>query len=43
MEEENPKIITTTKAEKVKDPRRVELEKRLGAISKEARERKAME
>ena len=43
MEEENSKIITTTKAEKVKDPRRVELGKRLGAISKEARERKAME
>ena len=43
MEEENPKIITTTKAEKIKDPRRVELKRRLGAISKEVRERKAME
>ena len=43
MEEENSKIITTTKVEKIKDPRRVELRKRLGAISKEARERKAME
>ena len=37
MEEQNSKIITT-KAEKVRDPRRVELGKRLGAISREARE-----
>ena len=43
MIEENSKIITTTKVEKVKDPGRVELGKRLRAISKEARERKAME
>ena len=43
MEEEGPKVITATKVEKVKDPRRVELGKRLGAISKEAKARKARE
>ena len=43
MEEEKSKITTTANTEKVKDPRRVELGKRLGSISKEARERKARE
>ena len=43
MEEEKPKVITATKVEKVKDPRRVELGKRLGAISRKAKERKARE
>ena len=43
MEEERRKVITATKVEKVKDPRRVELGKRLGAISREAKERKARE
>ena len=43
MGEEEPKIITAPKTEKVKDPRRVELGKRLGAISKEAKVRKARE
>ena len=43
MEEEKSNVITTTKVEKVKDPKRVKLGKRLGAISKEARERKARE
>ena len=41
MEEEKPKVITATKVEKVKDPRRVALGKRRGAISREAKERKA--
>ena len=40
---EEPKVITAPKTEKVKDPRRVELGKRLGAISKEAKARKARE
>ena len=40
MGEESHKI-TATKAEKVKDPRRVEQGKRLAAISLEAKERKA--
>ena len=43
MEEEGPEVITATKVEKVKDPRRVELGKRLGAISREAKARKARE
>ena len=43
MGEEEPKVITAPKREKVKDPRRVELGKRLGAISKEAKARKARE
>ena len=43
MEEEGPKVITAPKTEKVKDPRRVELGKRLGAISKKAKARKARE
>ena len=41
MEEEKPKVITATKVEKVKDPRRVALGRRRGAISREAKERKA--
>ena len=40
---DEPKVITAPKTEKVKDPRRVELGKRLGAISKEAKARKARE
>ena len=40
---EKPKVITAPKMEKIKDPRRVELGKRLGAISKEAKARKARE
>ena len=43
MEEEKPKVITATKVKKVKDPRRVELGKRLGAISRETKARKARE
>ena len=41
MGDEKPKVITAPKTEKVKDPRRVKLGKRLGAISKEAKARKA--
>ena len=37
MEEEKSKITTTANTEKGKDPRRVELGKRLGAISKKQR------
>ena len=40
---EESKVITAPKTEKVKDPRRVELGKRLGVISKEAKARKARE
>ena len=43
MGDEEPKVITAQKTEKVKDPRGVELGKRLGAISKEAKARKARE
>ena len=43
MGEEEPKVITAPKMEKVKDPRRVELGKRLGAISNEAKACKARE
>ena len=42
MGEEEPKI-TTTSVEKVKNPKRVEQGKRLAAISKEAKARKAAE
>ena len=43
MGEEEPKVITAPKTEKVKDPRRVEFGKRLKAISREAKARKVME
>ena len=43
MEEGRPKVIIEAKVEKVKDQRRVDLGKRLGAISREAKERKARE
>ena len=38
-----PKITSTEKSEKIKDPRRVEAGKRLAAISREAKEIKATE
>ena len=38
MSVEENKITTVEKSEKVKDPRKVELGKRLGKISKEAKE-----
>ena len=42
MEGENKETkITSVEKEKVKDPRRVEQEKKLAAISREAKERKA--
>ena len=44
MSEKQPlvsKITTVEKTEKVKDPRKVELGKRLTKISREAKERKA--
>ena len=40
MSEEENKITTVEKTVKVKDPRKVELGKRLAKISKEAKERK---
>ena len=40
MCDEENKITTVEKTEKVKDPRKVELGKRLAKISKEAKERK---
>ena len=44
MEGENKETkITSVEKEKVKDPRRVEQAKRLAAISREAKERKARE
>ena len=47
MEGENKETegtkITSVQKEKVKDPRRVEQRKRLAAISREAKERKARE
>ena len=42
MEEETPKFTANT-TEKVKNPKRVEQGKKLAAISKETRERKARE
>ena len=38
---EAEKITSVEKSVKIKDPKRVELGKRLGKISKEAKERKA--
>ena len=40
---DSPKITKTEKSEKIKDPRKVEAGKRLAAISREAKERKARE
>ena len=42
-EKEENKITSTEKSVKIKDPRRVELGKRLAKISKEAKARKAKE
>ena len=42
MEEESPKITVNT-TEKVKNPKRVEQGKKLAAISRESKERKARE
>ena len=39
--EQSTEITTVEKTEKVKDPRKVELGKRLAKISREAKERKA--
>ena len=41
MSNEENKITTVEKSAKVKDPRKVELGKRLAKISREAKERKA--
>ena len=42
MSEESKTTEKITSVEKVKDPRRVEAGKRLGMISKQAKERKAL-
>ena len=40
---DEPKITSVEKSERVKDPKRVEAGRRLGALSKQAKEKKAQE